>query len=265
VDFSTAMDLPRGEVLIVATGGQGEPRAALSRIAEGSHQISLEAGDVVLFSSRQIPGNEIAIGAIQNRLAAQDITLVTDRQSPIHVSGHPGRPELEALYGWLRPQILIPVHGEIRHMREQARLGLACGIEQAVTQKNGDLVRIAPGRPGKFGEVRAGRLVLDGDIIAPADGDAMVMRRRLAYNGVLFVAVSGGGQVEIAAMGLPLDEDYAGFIEEACDDVRAALAKLKGSASRDRDARIEAARLSARRAAQRWSGKKPQVQVLLVD
>lgn len=265
VDFNTAMDLPRGEVLIVATGGQGEPRAALSRISEGTHQLGLEAGDVVLFSSRQIPGNEIAIGIIQNRLAARDITIVTDRQSPIHVSGHPGRPELEALYGWLRPQILIPVHGEIRHMREQARLGLACGIGQAVTQKNGDLVRIAPGRPGKFGEVRAGRLVLDGDIIAPADGDAMVMRRRLAYNGVLFVAVGGGGQVEVAAMGLPLDEDHAGFVEEACDDVRAALARLKGPASRDRDARIEAARLAARRAAQRWAGKKPQVQVLLLD
>ena len=265
VDFDAAMDLPRGEVLIVATGGQGEPRAALSRIAEGTHPISLEAGDVVLFSSRQIPGNEIAIGVIQNRLAGRDITIVTDRQSPIHVSGHPGRPELEALYGWLRPEILVPVHGEMRHMSEQARLGAACGIEKTVVQKNGDLVRLAPGRPGKFGEVRAGRLVLDGDIIAPANGDAMVMRRRLAYNGVVFVAVNAQGKAEIGAMGLPLDEDYAAFIEEAREDVAVALAKLKGPASRARDARAEAARLAARRAAQRWSGKKPQVQVLLLD
>jgi ribonuclease J len=258
------MDLPRGEVLIVATGGQGEPRAALGRIAEGNHPIALEEGDVVLFSSRQIPGNEIAIGVIQNRLAERNIAIVTDRQSPIHVSGHPGRPELEALYGWIRPDILVPVHGEIRHMREQARLGLSCGIEQAVYQKNGDLVRLAPGLPGKFGEVRAGRLILDGDIIAPADGEAMVMRRRIAYNGVVMVAVAAG-KVDIAALGLPLDEDHDDFIAEACEDVAAALAKLKGPASRDRDARIEAARLAARRAAQRWSGKKPQVQVLLLD
>jgi ribonuclease J len=265
VDFDAAMDLPRGEVMIVATGGQGEPRAALARIAEGSHPIALEAGDVVLFSSRQIPGNEVAIGLIQNRLAERNIAIVTDRQSPIHVSGHPGRPELEALYGWIRPDILVPVHGEIRHMREQARLGRACGIETAIFQKNGDLVRLAPGLPGKFGEVRWGRLVLDGDIIAPADGEAMAMRRRLANNGVVFVAVAAGGKIDIAAMGVPLDEDYPAFVAEACEDVAAALAKLKGPASRDRDARIEAARLAARRAATRWSGKKPQVQVLLLD
>ncbi len=123
IDFETAMKLPRGEVMIVATGGQGEPRAALARIAEGNHQIGLEEGDVVLFSSREIPGNEIAIGAIQNKLALNGIVLVSGRQSPIHVSGHPGRPELQALYGWIRPEILVPVHGEIRHMREQARLG----------------------------------------------------------------------------------------------------------------------------------------------
>ena len=262
IDPDTAMDLPRGEVLIIATGGQGEPRAALARIAEHSHPIKLERGDVVLFSSRQIPGNEIAIGRIQNRLAEDGVLLVTDRQSLIHVSGHPGRPELETLYGWLRPRILVPVHGEIRHMQEQARLGLACGIPKAVFQKNGDLVRLAPDHPGKFGEVRAGRLLLDGDIIAPADGEAMAMRRRMAYNGVVSVAIDRKGKVEVAALGLPLDEDYADFVEEACRDVAGALAKARKA---DREGRIEAARLAARRAASRWSGKKPQVQVLLLE
>lgn len=265
VDFDRAMSLPRGEVLIVATGGQGEPRAALSRITDDNHPISLTADDVVLFSSRQIPGNEIAIGRIQNRLAERGITIVTDRQSPIHVSGHPGRPELEALYGWLRPEILLPVHGEMRHMREQAKLGRAAGITKTVVQKNGDLVRLAPGKPGKFGEVRAGRLVLDGDIIAPADGEAMVMRRRLAASGIVCVAVGANGKVDVAGVGLPLDEDYDAFVAEACDDVSMALGKLKGGASRDRASRTEAARLAARRAAQRWSGKKPQVQVMLLE
>ncbi|HEY0957946.1 MAG TPA: ribonuclease J, partial [Novosphingobium sp.] len=265
VDFDRAMSLPRGEVLIVATGGQGEPRAALSRITDDNHPISLTSDDVVLFSSRQIPGNEIAIGRIQNRLAERGITIVTDRQSPIHVSGHPGRPELEALYGWLRPEILLPVHGEMRHMREQAKLGRAAGITKTVVQKNGDLVRLAPGKPGKFGEVRAGRLVLDGDIIAPADGEAMVMRRRLATSGIVCVAVGANGKVDVVGVGLPLDEDYDAFVAEARDDVSMALGKLKGGASRDRASRTEAARLAARRAAQRWSGKKPQVQVMLLE
>ena len=262
VDPETAMDLPRSEVLIVATGGQGEPRAALARIAEGNHPIKLEAGDVVLFSSRQIPGNEIAIGKIQNSLSEAGIVIVTDRQSPIHVSGHPGRPELQALYDWIRPQILVPVHGEIRHMKEQARLGLASGIPKAVFQKNGDMVRLAPGAPGKLGGVRSGRLVLDGDIIAPADGEAMVMRRRIGFNGVVSVAADRHGNVEIAALGLPLDEDYEAFVEEAQRDVAGALSKARKANHADRK---EAARLAARRAATRWSGKRPQVQVLLLE
>ena len=265
VDFDTAMNLPRGEVLIVATGGQGEPRAALSRIAEDSHQIALEAGDVVLFSSRQIPGNEIAIGRIQNRLAGRDITMVTDRQVEIHVSGNPGRPELEALYDWLRPEILVPVHGEVRHMREQARVGRAKGIPKAVVQQNGDLVRLAPGKPGKISEVRAGRLVLDGDILVPADGEAIVMRRRLAANGLVIVVLDGKGRVHVEGIGLPLDEDYDDFTAEAREDVAVALTKLKGGARHDREAISEAARLAARRAAQRWSGKKPQVRVILPE
>ena len=265
VDFNTAMNLPRGEVMIIATGGQGEPRAALARIADGSHKISLDEGDVVLFSSREIPGNEIAIGRIQNILAGRGVTLVSGKQSPIHVSGHPGRPELEALYGWIRPEILVPVHGEVRHMREQVRVGKASGIKQNVFQKNGDLVRLAPGKPGKFGEVRAGRLLLDGDIIAPADGEAMVMRRRLAFNGMVTVVVAATGAAKVAALGLPLDEDYADFVSEAERDVVAALNKLKSGERGDLAKRTEAARLAARRAAQRWSGKKPQVQVMMLE
>ena len=265
IDADTAMDLPRGQVLIVATGGQGEPRAALGRISEGNHPISLESGDVVLFSSRQIPGNEIPIGRIQNKLAEMGVTIVTDRQAEIHVSGHPGRPELEAMYSWIRPQVLVPVHGEMRHMREQARVGRLAGIGQTVVQKNGDLVRLAPGKPGKFAEVRAGRLVLDGDIIAPADGLAMVMRRRMAANGLVTVAIGGKGQVQVAGVGLPIDEDYDDFVSEAIEDVRAAVAKLKGGMRHDAAAITEAARLAARRAAQRWSGKKPQVQVMLME
>ncbi|MET0251522.1 MAG: ribonuclease J [Novosphingobium sp.] len=269
VGFDQAMDLPRGEVMILATGGQGEARAALARIAGNSHPLSLESGDAVLFSSRQIPGNELAIGRIQNQLAARGIVLVTDRQSFIHVSGHPGRPELELLYGWLRPEILVPVHGEVRHMSEQGRLGKACGIPRCVVQKNGDLVRLAPGKPAKIDEVRAGRLLLDGDIIVPADGEAIGARRRMAANALVSVAlaVDADGRlrsaVDIAATGLPLDEDYDAFADEARGDVVKALERLKGGARRDRAAVAEAVRLAVRRAAQRWSGKKPVVQVML--
>ncbi len=263
VSFDTAMGLPRGEVLIIATGGQGEPRAALGRMADNNHPIELTAGDVVLFSSRQIPGNEIPIGKIQNQLAARGIQMVTDRQAFIHVSGHPGRPELEALYDWLQPEILVPVHGEIRHMAEQARVGKSAGIPSQVVQKNGDIVRLAPGKPGKLAEVRNGRLVLDGDIIAPANGEAITMRRRMAQDGVLIVVLARGAAPMIEAIGLPLDEDLPEFIEEAANDVLNAITRLKGKDAKDPAVIKEAARLAARRAAQRWSGKKPQVRVVM--
>ena len=263
VDFNTAMSLPRGEVLILATGGQGEPRAALSRIADDNHPLELVPGDVVLFSSRQIPGNEIAIGKMQNQLATKGIEMITDRQSLIHVSGHPGRPELEALYEWLDPQVLVPVHGEMRHMQEQARLGKSCGIPAGVVQRNGDIVRLAPGAPSKIDEVINGRLVLDGDIIAPADGEAVTARRRLSFEGLVVVVLARGVPPVIEAIGLPLDEDMPEFIEEARGDILAAIGKLKGRDASDPAAVHEAARLAARRAARRWSGKNPQVRVIM--
>lgn len=263
VDFDTAMGLPRGDVLILATGGQGEPRAALARIAEDNHPLELVPGDVVLFSSRQIPGNEIAIGKMQNQLAAKGIELITDRQSLIHVSGHPGRPELEALYDWLKPEILVPVHGEMRHMREQARLGKACGIPAGVVQKNGDIVRLAPGSPGKLAEVLNGRLVLDGDIIVPADGESVTTRRRMSFEGIVIVVLARGESPVIEAIGLPLDEDMPDFIEETQQDILNAIGKLRGRDASDPAAVHEATRLAARRAARRWSGKNPQVRVIM--
>ncbi|MFN2100596.1 ribonuclease J [Altererythrobacter sp. MF3-039] len=263
VDFNTAMSLPRGEIMIIATGGQGEPRAALARIADENHPLELVSGDVVLFSSRQIPGNEISIGYVQNKLAARGIVMVTDRQEFIHVSGHPGRPELQALYDWLRPQILVPVHGEMRHMQEQARLGSSHGIPEAVVQKNGDIVRLAPGRPERLAQVEAGRLVLDGDLIVPADGEAVTMRRRLSRDGMMVVALDHKLKPTIETMGLPLDEDHDEFIAEAKADILTALSKLRGPARKSVPDIKEAARLAARRAAQRWSGKKPQVRVML--
>lgn len=265
VDFDTAMSLPRGEIMILATGGQGEPRAALARIAEENHPIELTKGDVVLFSSRQIPGNEIAIGVVQNRLAERGIVMVTDRQELIHVSGHPGRPELQALYEWIRPQVLVPVHGEMRHMQEQARLGLSHGIPEAVVQKNGDIVRLAPGRPERIAQVEAGRLVLDGDLIVPADGDAVTWRRRLARDGLVIVVLDRKLAPTIDSMGLPLDEDYPEFVAEAKADIVAALGKLKGGARKDVAEQMEAARIAARRAAQRWTGKRPQVRVVIAE
>src|SRR5207248_9517899 len=187
IGFDDAMRLPRSEVLVIATGGQGEPRAALGRIASGSHDLKLSEGDTVVFSSRIIPGNEVAIGRIMNQLSELGLRIVTERQAHVHVSGHPGRPELIEMYKWVRPKIVVPVHGEARHLAEHARLALGHGIAQAVVQKNGDVIRLAPGEPKKVDEVRVGRLVLDGDVILPADGATVNERRRIGYGGPITV------------------------------------------------------------------------------
>jgi ribonuclease J len=201
VDAETAMKLPRNRVLIIATGGQGEPRAALARVAEGTHPIKLDEGDTVIFSSRQIPGNEIAIGRIQNILAAKGVTMVTERQAHVHVSGHPGRPELAEMYRWIRPKLLVPVHGEMRHLQEHARFARAQGVPDALVQTDGDIVRLLPGPAEKIGHAPVGRLVLDGDVILPADGATMNERRRIAVNGQISVAVAQQGTPDRPARG----------------------------------------------------------------
>lgn len=262
-----AMRMPRDQVLIVATGGQGEARAALSRIAEGSHPIKLDAGDTVIFSSKQIPGNEVAIGRIQNILAGRGVAMVTEKQAHVHVSGHPGRPELAQIYGWLRPRVLVPVHGEMRHLMEQARFGLSQGIPQTIVQTDGDLVRLAPGAPEKIGHAPVGRLVLDGDVILPADGATINERRRIGLHGQVSVAVAVtdrgrlAGPPQVRLQGIPVEEERAAFIAEAED----AAAEAVQGGSRDRDRLREEVRLAVRRCATRWTGKKPIVDVLLLE
>ena len=266
IDFDTAMSLPRREVLIVATGGQGEARAALARIAFGEHKIKLEEGDTVVFSSRQIPGNELDIGRIMNALARADVKTVTERQAHVHVSGHPARPELAAMYHWIRPQMLIPVHGESRHLHEHRRFGLEQGIPKSIVQENGDVIRLAPDGPRKVGSERVGRLILDGDVILTADGATMSQRRRIGANGVISVAVALDpqnrlrGDPQIALEGVPVEEDRDAFLDEARD--AAADAVRKGAANEDK--LRESLRLAVRRCATDWTGKKPVVDVLLV-
>ena len=268
IDWDLAMDLPGRSVMIVATGGQGESRAALGRMAEGTHPIKLGEGDTVVFSSKQIPGNEIAIGRVQNAFAETGVQMVTEKQAHIHVSGHPGQPELLAMYEWLRPQILMPVHGEMRHMKAQARLGLGHGIPHAVVQKNGDLVRLAPGTAEVIGHEANGRLVLDGDVILPADGATINERRKLAYNGQISVAVARNGKGQLAGQpqlrlqGIPLEEDRDAFISEAQEEAAEAVA---AGGEGDEEALRERVRLAVRRCATRWTGKKPIVDVLIID
>lgn len=193
VDEEEAGFFPPNNILYLCTGSQGEPRAALGRIARGDHRhVTLGKDDTVIFSSRTIPGNETGIYEMQNALADQGVSIITPKMlsEPIHVSGHPCRDELRRMYQWIRPDISVPVHGERRHTLEHAKYAKSLQIGQAVTPKNGDIVRLAPGPARIIDNVPAGRLHLDGGQLVPAGAAGLTERRKMAYAGVVMVAVA---------------------------------------------------------------------------
>jgi ribonuclease J len=265
---------PADKVLFLCTGSQGEPRAALARVADGTHpHLSLGQGDACVFSSRVIPGNEIPIRNLQNKLADRGVRLFTERDHPgLHVSGHPCRDELKRMYQWARPRIAVPTHGERRHLLEHVNLARDLQVAEQVAPRNGDIVRLAPGRAEVIDEVPAGRLYVDGGMVTPEHGEALRERRHAAYNGMLTVAVALDGRGRIAsgpqvrALGLPGDADYD--LEEAVDDLsaeaEAALKKLSAE-DRDDDRAIEQALSRAlKRAAYRIWERRPVVEATVL-
>ncbi|HLJ65210.1 MAG TPA: ribonuclease J, partial [Stellaceae bacterium] len=182
--------LPRDKVLLICTGSQGEPRSALARIAGDEHpHIVLEEGDTVIFSSRVIPGNERTIGKLQNALAGLGCAIVTDSDALVHVSGHPAQDELQLMYQMVRPRIAVPVHGEARHLLAQARLAAECQVPQTLVTRNGEMLRLGPGPGAVIGEVKVGRLVVDGKALLQAGGEAVRSRQRMIFNGTALATV----------------------------------------------------------------------------
>ena len=260
--------LPPNKVVALCTGSQGEPRAALSRIAEDQHpEVTFSARDRVIFSARTIPGNEKAVGHVVNLLIEQGVEVITDRTHLVHVSGHPRRAELEELIGWVKPKVLIPVHGEALHLHEHAALARRCGVREVVECRNGDLVELAP-RVRIIDEVPAGRVYKDGTLLVEAEARTVADRRRLSYAGAISVAlaVTDRGEVvdgpSLDLIGIPARDRDGGALEDAVRDaVLETLESLPRGRRRDPDAVAEAIRRAIRAAvAQRW-GKKPMCYV----
>ena len=265
---------PPDGILYLCTGSQGEARAALSRISEGTHpHVTLGQGDACVFSSRVIPGNEVAIRNLQNRLADRGVRLYTDYDHPgIHVSGHPCRDELAQMYAWARPQIAVATHGERRHLLEHVAFARDLQVPQALAPRNGDMVRLAPGRAEIVDEVPAGRLFVDANVVTVEHGEALRERRHAAHNGVIMVSVALDGRGKIAsgpqirAIGMPSDEEYP--LEEVLDDLAEeaarALHRLSG-ADRDLDDAVETALSRAvKKACQRVWGRRPVVETTVL-
>ncbi|HZT25131.1 MAG TPA: ribonuclease J [Pseudolabrys sp.] len=260
--------LPPNKVVALCTGSQGEPRAALARIAEEQHpEIKFTHGDRVIYSARTIPGNEKAVGRVINGLIDQGVEVITDRTHLVHVSGHPRRAELEALISWVRPQILIPVHGEALHLGEHAALARRSGVKHVIQCRNGDLVRLAPDAR-LIDEVPAGRVYKDGALLVEADARTVADRRRLSFAGAVSVALALTEDGRLAddpsydLIGIPERDRQGAFMHDAIyDTILQTFESLPRGKKRDPDTVAEAIRRAVRATlAERW-GKKPMCYV----
>ncbi len=264
--------LPAHRVLVLATGSQGEARAAMSRIVRGDHAVKLSPNDLVIFSSRTIPGNEREVNAIVNGLILRGIDVLTDRDALIHCSGHPRRGEVRQLYQWLRPQIAVPAHGEALHLQVHARFAREMGVEHVLVAHNGDMISLGPEKPSHLPQIAHGRLYRDGDVILSEKDDCFRQRHRLAAAGIISIAFAVNGKGDIAGVpdvtkfGLPqmtrdnrpMDE----VIDRALFDT---LDSLPRARKRDPDTACTAVEKAVRAAVAAAWGKKPHVHVLAIE
>lgn len=275
VDESEAGFVPRENILYLCTGSQGEPNAALSRIARGDHRhVSLGEGDTVIFSSRLIPGNESQVYALQNALAEQGIQIITPRMvpEPIHVSGHPCRDELRRMYQWVRPRIAVPVHGERRHIMEHAAFAKSLQVPQSLTPRNGSLIRLAPGDAEILDEVPSGRLMLDGDRLVPEGAEGLIERKRLSFSGIIFATLcidDAGAIVDgpvIAVKGL--SETDGRMADESLEPLEEAASRaiesLKRTDRLDDEAVERAVGRALRKACETEFGLRPLIEVIVL-
>lgn len=271
VDPPEAGFLPREHVLYLCTGSQGERQAALARIARDEHRdLTLSEGDTVIFSSKIIPGNERQIYTLINDLVELGAHVITEKDEFVHVSGHPCQDELQKMYEWARPRYSIPVHGEARHLEAHADFALSLGVEDAISPRNGDLVRLAPGAPDIIDEVPSGRLFLDGRLLLPEGAPPMRERRKLAYEGIITVALTLDDDGRLAAppaiggLGAPrAGEDGEPFSLELQKVVEDGLQRLSPRKRLDDEAiTISVQRAVRNRMTELW-GRRPIVGVLI--
>ncbi|HEY2446968.1 MAG TPA: ribonuclease J [Rhizomicrobium sp.] len=263
VDADEAAQLPPNRVLYLCTGSQGETRAALARIAAGEHpSVTLGPGDAVIFSSRVIPGNDLAIFEVQNKLSALGVEVLTERDHFVHVSGHPARDELAQMYRWVRPKIAVPVHGEMRHMTEHARLARSLQVPQAIVLQNGHMLRLAPGRAEVVDETPSGRLHLDGKVLVEEGKGHARARGALGYAGLVAATIPVDDKGRVAGDPALILE---GIPDQVHDSIRTALEEsIRRHKRGGEEALKENARLAIRRAAMAHWGKKPVTRVEIV-
>jgi ribonuclease J len=272
IDVRDSKKMPKNKMVFLCTGSQGEQRAALARIANGTHpDLHLEKDDNVIFSSRIIPGNEKRLYKIFNDFSKSEINVLSEENSMIHVSGHPAREDLKKMYNWVKPKILIPVHGEQRHMAEHINFAKEMGVKFPIKVSNGEITRLAPGEPQVVDKVTSGRVYLDGKVLIDNDSPVLKERRNMAANGYMEITVliSKNGQIKnnpiITLKGIPFIEEDASEIEYDLEDVVMDTCKsFNLNNSKQEKNLIDTLKGNCRKLINDKSGKKPFVNINLV-
>ncbi|MCI4682887.1 ribonuclease J [Candidatus Rhodoblastus alkanivorans] len=264
--------IPAHKTLVLATGSQGEARAAMARIVRGEHPVKLSPNDLVIFSSRTIPGNEREVNAIVNGLILQGVDVLTDRDALIHCSGHPRRGEVAQLYQWLRPQTAVPAHGEALHLQVHAEFARKAGVENVLVAHNGDLIALGPDAPAHLDQIAHGRLYQDGDLILSEKEECFRERHRLAAAGIISIAFALTAEGDVAGVpdvtmfGLPRKTRDNRAMDEVVDRALfETLESLPRARKRDIDAACTAVERAVRAAVGAVWGKKPHVHVLAIE
>jgi ribonuclease J len=261
------------DVVVLCTGSQGEPRAALARISEDQHpHIRFDRGDVVVFSSRTIPGNERVVGRVQNRLVDLGCEVITDGEAQVHVTGHPRREELKEMYGWVKPRIAIPMHGEARHLTEHAKLARDAGVANVLTIRNGEVVRLAPGTAQITDQAPVGRLFRDGQLLIQSEEGPVRQRRALAVSGMVIVSltISSRGELladaQVVLDGVPqADASGRAMVEIVVDAIDGTMRSIPPGRRRDGELLREAVRRAVRSAVEVAWGKRPIAKILVTQ
>lgn len=265
-----ALEIPRENLMLIVTGSQGERRAASAQLARGKYLgLEMREGDTFLFSSKIIPGNERGVIRVMNAFSEMGVDVVDDHSGLYHVSGHANRPDLEAVHDLLAPKILIPMHGEHRHLREHCKIGISKGMA-AELAVNGAVVDLTGDEPRIVEYVEAGRTYLDGSVLIGAMDGVVRDRIRMALNGIVFATMIldegdqplGDAWVEI--MGLPERTKDGKLLAEVLEAELTELLDRSGAKVLGNDDKLEeAVRRTVRQVAVEEIGKKPEVNVVV--
>ena len=271
IDPRDAKKLSGKKIIYLCTGSQGEPMGAMTRISNNSHpDVSVEKGDTVIFSSKIIPGNEKKLYKLHNQLVKEGINVVSEDNEFVHVSGHPNREDLRDMYQWVKPNTIIPVHGEHRHMEEHINFAKEMKVPNQVKVENGDIVRLYPGKkPEVYDKAPNGKLFLDGNVSVEEDSQSIKERKNLAANGILNVTViiNSKGNIlnkpNLSFKGLPIveTEDFVYGLQENISSITKTFSLNN---LRQETNIIEALKTACRKYVKEKTGKKPLTNINLV-